>query len=79
VSHAGRKKTLAGGLQKTKQRNQMIPTIRELPLHDEASGIANLDARFRKLGTPPTGIFFLSVGMVLGACIVAAIFLITFL
>jgi hypothetical protein len=54
----------------------MIPTTRELPLHDEASGIRNLDARERRqlrfIDTTAT----FCIGMVLGALLVATVFLI---
>jgi hypothetical protein len=54
----------------------MIPTTRELPLHDEASGIRNLDAREqRQLRFIDTTATF-CIGMVLGALLVATVFLI---
>jgi hypothetical protein len=51
-------------------------TTREFPLSDEASGIANLDAREqRQLRWIDTTATF-CIGMVLGALLVAAVFLI---
>ena len=53
----------------------MTPTINHLPLHDETSGIANLDARRRRERRWIDAGATLALGMVLGALICTAIFL----
>lgn len=52
----------------------MIPTPRELPLHDEASGISNLNARDQRSPRDLSATFCL--GMLLGASLVTILFLI---
>ena len=53
------------------------PVIKNLPLHEECSGLANLNARQRReLRQIDLGVT-LAIGMVLGALIVSAIFLFT--
>jgi len=54
----------------------MTPTIKHLPLHDECSGIANLNARARRQLRVIDAGATLAIGMVIGALIVTAIFLI---
>ena len=57
----------------------MTPTTRHLPLHDETSGIANLDAERRREHRVIDATALLCIGMVIGAIIVSILFLIVHL